>query len=97
MSAATHIWQTDEPHAHLNSSWEQLMMVIQDNDLANVIQAERRSDAAYERLLHKSVRTARDRPARFNLYSLAAAWHRARTVGRLPVLGTLRRSEQTSL
>jgi hypothetical protein len=97
MSAATHFWGTDKPHAHLNSSREQLMMVIQDNDLANVIQAERRCNAAHERLLHESVRTARDRAPRFNLYRLGAAWLRAQMAGRLPVFSAIRRSDPSSL
>jgi hypothetical protein len=55
-----------------------MMMVILDNDLANVTQAERRRDAGHERLLHESVRTARDRAPRFNPYRLGAAWLRAK-------------------
>jgi len=79
MSAATHVREADQPHAHFKSSMGQMMMVIQDNDLANVIQAERRLHAARERLAHESVTTARDRAPRFNLYLLGAAWLRAHT------------------
>jgi hypothetical protein len=58
-----------------------MTMVILDNDLANAIQAERRRDAARERLLNESVITARDPAPRFSLYRLGAQWLR----GRLPV------------
>jgi hypothetical protein len=73
------------------------MMVIQDNDLANVIHAERRRDAAHERLLHESVRTARDRAPRFNIYSLGVAWLRAQMAGRPPVFSALRPRDPSSL
>jgi len=95
MSAATHIWETDEPHAHLNTSREQFLMVFHDNDLANVIQAERRRDAAHERLLHESLRTARDRAPRFNPYRIGAAWF-AQMGGRRPVFSALPRNDPSS-
>lgn len=56
MSAATHLL---EARAQFNSSTEQMMMVILDNDLANVIQAERRQHAARERVSHESIGPAR--------------------------------------
>jgi hypothetical protein len=89
--------KANEPYAHFNSNSEQMMMVIQDNDLANVIQAERRQHAARERLPHGSVRTALDRAPRFNQFRLGAAWLRVQMAGRLPVFSALRRSEQSAL
>jgi hypothetical protein len=69
---------TAEPDAHFNSSTEQMMMVILGNDLANVIQAERRREAARELLLRDSVTTARNLEPWFTLNRLGAVWLRVR-------------------
>jgi hypothetical protein len=74
-----------------------MMMVILDNDLTNAIQADRRQNAARQRLAHGSVRTALDRVPRFDPFLVGAAWLRAQMAGRLPVFSALQRSEQGSL
>ena len=97
MSAATHILEADEPHAHFNSSTEQMMMVILDNDLANVIQAERRRHSASERLHDELIRTAHNPAPRFSLWRLAAAWLRAQTTMLLRGFRAHRRRDPSSL
>jgi hypothetical protein len=56
---------------------EHTMMVILDKDLANVIQAERRQQAARERLQFESIRTASDPVPLLNVYRHVAIWLRA--------------------
>jgi hypothetical protein len=72
-------------------------MVILNNDFAYVIQAERRSEAACERLLDKVPRTAPDLAARFTLRSLQAAWLRVRAAVRAPLLSALGRHNPSPL
>jgi hypothetical protein len=74
-----------------------MMMVILDNDLANMIQAERRWDGTRERLLNESVITARGPQQRFSLGHNGTAWLRVQTAGRLPVFNAFRRRDPSSL
>jgi hypothetical protein len=74
-----------------------MMMVILNNDLANVIQAERRREAACERLLDDLAKTTPDPAARFTLKRLRGAWLRVLVAGRPPVLSAFRRHNPSSL
>ena len=73
------------------------MMVILDNDLANVIQAERREHAARERVLHESIGPARDQAPLFRLYRRSTAWLRTHAAVLLLGVSACRRREQSSL
>ncbi len=64
------------------------MMTILDNDLVNVLHAERRLEAAHERVRRTLVTTPRARQPAFSASRVAATWLRAWMVRRLPVLGT---------
>jgi hypothetical protein len=85
MRASTGCCGVDDPYARLNSSKEQMMSIL-DNDLANVIQAERQREAAHERTRMLAT-TPRDHASAFSAWRVAAIM-RAWTVLRLPVLGT---------
>jgi hypothetical protein len=71
----------------LNTSREQMMTIL-DNDLANVIQAERQREAAHERSTRKLATVPHDRVPAFSASRVAATWLRAWTARRLSVLGT---------
>jgi hypothetical protein len=73
------------------------MMVILDNDLANVIQAERRQYAAHERLHHESIGPARDQWRLFRLYRLATGWLGAQAAVPLPGASAGPQREQSSV
>jgi hypothetical protein len=74
-----------------------MMMVILDNDLANVIQAERRQYAAHERLHHESIGPARDQSRLFSLYRVATGWLGAQAAVLPPGVSAGRRREQRSI
>jgi hypothetical protein len=73
------------------------MMVILDNDLANVIQAERRQHAAQERFHHESIGPARAQSRLFSLYRLAAGWLGAQAAVLPPGVSAGRRREQRAV
>jgi hypothetical protein len=73
------------------------MMVILDNDLANVIQAQRRQHAARERVHHEAIRTARELAPRFSPYRLATAWLRAQAAVLPPGVSARPRRDPGSL
>jgi hypothetical protein len=66
--------KSSKPHAQ--SSREQMMTIL-DNDLVNVLHAERRLEAAHERIRRKLVTVPRDRAPTFSASRVAASWLRA--------------------
>jgi hypothetical protein len=64
------------------------MMTVLDNELVNVLQAERRLEAAQERVRRKAVTVPRDRASEPAVLRVGATWLGAWMVRRLPVLGT---------
>ena len=58
-------------------------MVILDNDLANVLQTERRQDATHARLMSELVKTPSDPVPTYSLSRVVAAWLRGSIATRL--------------
>ncbi len=72
-------------------------MTILDNDLANVIQAERRVEAAHERLIRDLVSAPRNPSQSVSASRVGAAWLRAWMAGRLRVFTVRWRRDPASL
>ncbi|MBV9324352.1 MAG: hypothetical protein JO352_11245 [Chloroflexi bacterium] len=72
------------------------MMVILDNDLVNVIQAERREHAARERASHESTGAARDQAPLLSFTRRTTAWLRTQAAVLLLGVSAGQGSDQVS-
>jgi hypothetical protein len=72
----------------LNRARSKSLIVILDNDLVNVLHAERRLEAAHERMRRRVVAAPHGRAPTFNASRAAATSFRAWMIRRVTVLGT---------